>query len=67
MRPNTILLKQVKSVPQTRSDRVVLMKTILNIIHNLNVAVKINKNNNFRMLLQKINFKLLNFLMAFMF
>ena len=52
---------------QYQIGRAVLMKTILNTIQNLNVAVKINGNNNFKMLPQMINFKLLNFLTVFKF
>ena len=46
--------------------RIVLIKTMLNIIHNLNVTVKSNENKNFKMS-QLINFKLLNFLTVFKF
>ena len=52
---------------QTRSasSRAVSMKIILNVIYNLNVAVKSNENNNFKMLPQVINYKLLNYFNSF--
>ena len=72
MRPNAILPKKNSLSVCNRPDqhqigRAVLMKTILNTIHNLNVAVKSNENNSFKMLPQVINFKLLNFLTVFKF
>ena len=57
-------MQQTRSV----SDRQgCIDKTILNTIHNLNVAVKSNENDNFKMLPQVINFKLLTFLTVFKF
>ena len=57
-------MQQTRSV----SDRQgCIDETILNTIHNLNVAVKSNENDNFKMLPQVINFKLLTFLTVFKF
>ena len=41
---------------KTRSDKSFIDKTMLNIIHNLNVTVKSTESNNFKMLSQLINF-----------